>query len=231
MNRFLLSGCFLSILLAGSRAVIALEDVHQVPIVVTPQFTFRDATIDDIDGIETVHYEAFRPSEVHKYIYQFEDEVEPGYQWTCERDSLLQAFRSESPRYTFKVLTVPESANTFSLSHTTGGAAEKIVSISIWWYDDGNANQTKVHAATKASESDKCLRAGFASMCAMNAEEGHHVDVMNEASKHFNCSAMLNANMTRVRHCQSFCHGPYFFLCVFLMPGLDKIQLRPAGFC
>ncbi|PSS05169.1 hypothetical protein BD289DRAFT_419659 [Coniella lustricola] len=196
MGRWLILGCFLPTLVASVLTLTVDEDNYQSPIVSAPQFAFRDATIADIDGIATVHYEAFRQSEASKYIYQFADDVDSGYTWTCERDALLEVFGIS--KYKFKVLTVPEPKT--SLSRANDGIEEKVVSISVWAYEaDADASDSDgQYFATRCAG----VMANFPSLC-VNAEENHHVDVMSEVNEQFNCSAHLNANMTRAVHLQA----------------------------
>lgn len=147
-------------------------------------FTFRNATIADIDDITTVAIDAFKPSPVFKYIRQFGDEAGEEYTWTCQRDGYLALFQQHAADYRFQVITVPES---------TSLSGEKVVSVSVW-----DVSRTEHHRDNELP---------FTSLSPLFGRSPSQMAHGNANYKHlsgFNCSAHLDMNVTRALHFQHF---------------------------
>lgn len=143
-------------------------------------FTFRNATIDDIDDITTVWIDAFKPSPIFSYIRQFADEVGEEYTWTCQRDSYLALFQQHVGDYRFRVITVPES---------TSLLGEKVVSVSVWDF-----SRTGLH------HGDELSLPSLSPLFARTLSQTSHSSVNNRHVSDFNCSAHLDMNLTRAFH-------------------------------
>ncbi|KUI69229.1 hypothetical protein VM1G_05356 [Cytospora mali] len=165
---------------------------HQAPLGPAPAgipFTLRNATLEDVDEITTVWYDAFRPSPLWPYIHQFEDEVGPLYAWTCERDSFLQLLGDEKRQFKAMVITVPDPT---SRGLTTTTTREKVVSIAMWDF-----NQTRGQQKDKSSYMSPML-------LPMGVHDSSRSSSINAGATGppptFNCSAHLDVNMTRALH-------------------------------
>lgn len=137
-------------------------------------FSFRNATIHDVDDITTVIIDAFKPSPVFKYIRQFADEAGEKYTWTCQRDGYLALFQQHAADYRFQVITVPES---------TSVSGEKVVSVSVW-----DVSRTEHH------------RDDVLPLSSLSPLLGRSMSQISG----FNCSAHLDMNLTRAVHYQHF---------------------------
>lgn len=150
----------------------------------TVPFSFRNATVDDIDDITTVWFEAFKPSPIFNYIRQFGDEVGDEYTWTCQRDRYLALFQQHIVDYRFQVITVPESIS---------ASGEKVVSISVWDF-----SRTEHHLGDELSlTSLSPILAGSLSHTTRRSS------VNDRYVSDFNCSAHLDMNLTRALHFQN----------------------------
>lgn len=141
----------------------------------TAPFSFRNATIDDLDDIATVWIDAFKPSPIFSYIRQFVDEVGEQYTWTCQRDRLLALFQQQAADYRFQVITVPESASPLG---------EKVVSVSVWDF-----------SRTEHHRHDETALTSLLPFVAHSSTDSTH-------NSGFNCSAHLDMNLTRAIHFQ-----------------------------
>ncbi|KAK7747421.1 hypothetical protein SLS53_001676 [Cytospora paraplurivora] len=161
-----------------SRSSLGVAKAASVP------FTFRNATIEDVDDITTVFLDAFLPSPLWRYIRQFADKVHPLYTWTCHRDRLLAQFRNSGPELDWKVITVQEPAR------------ERVVSFAFWEFPgtkpDGN-HDDGVDAGGSSSYLSSLLSVH-------GSDSGSDSGISSSSSSPFNCSAHLDLNMTRVRH-------------------------------
>jgi hypothetical protein len=145
-------------------------------------FTFRNATIDDIDDITTVWIDAFRHSPVFGYIRQFADDVGEEYTWTCQRDGYLALFQQHAADYRFQVITVPD---------LTSLSGEKVVSVSVWDF-----------SRTEHHHGDELSLASLSPLPARTLSQASHSSVNNRHVSDFNCSAHLDMNLTRAFHFQ-----------------------------
>lgn len=148
----------------------------------TVPFSFRNATIDDIDDITTVLIDAFKPSPVFKYIRQFADEAGEEYIWTCEREELLALFQQHAGDYRFQVITVPES---------TSLSGEKVVSVSVW-----DVSRTEYHR----DDEDGPPLITLSPLLGYSLSKTTYSSVEYSHVSGFNCSAHLDMNLTRANH-------------------------------
>lgn len=148
----------------------------QAPLTDTAPSHLRRATLDDADDITTVFVDAFKVWDAWKYVYQFEDQVDPAYTWTCARDMFRNTWLNQTGPYAniFNVIAVPDDAS------PTG---DKVVSIAYWNLAFVNATPTdeSLPPPHPMSLFGSELAGGLAS-----------------ASK-FDCAANLDANLTRAR--------------------------------
>lgn len=160
----------------------ALPSSHQVPIQGTVPFTFRNATLEDLDDITTVFLDAFSRAPTWSYVRQFAD-THPNYTWACQREMLEQLYFNASAmaESVWKVISVPDQ-----LSYRK----ERVVSISAWQLD-------RLHQATDMST---FLSASLAGLGVETSSRP--VYNMNSAEAEFDCSAHLDMNMTRALHFQ-----------------------------
>ena len=190
-----IASILLSLLLISSHAS---PTPHQAPLGPSPSpspaaaipFTFRNATLEDADDITTVWYDAFRSSNLWHYLFQFADDVDPLYRWTCQRDAHLQALQDESSGVKFTVITVQVPDPTTSSSPE--GAAEtreRVVSFAMWDF-----NQTRPHRDQGSPTSPQMLLP----MGLHGGGGGGGGDTSGLSP--FNCSARLDINMTRSLH-------------------------------
>ncbi|ROW07498.1 hypothetical protein VPNG_07097 [Cytospora leucostoma] len=176
LPKLLLSISLLLILPSNASTIIPPQSSLGGAKAASVPFTFRNATIEDVDDITTVFLDAFLPDPVWKYIRQFADEVHPLYTWTCHRDRLLAQFRNRGPELDWKVITVQEPAG------------ERAVSVAFW---DFSGTETVIDAGDSSSYLSSLL-----SVHGSDSGSG----TSSFSSSPFNCSAHLDLNMTRVRH-------------------------------
>lgn len=141
-------------------------------------FTFRNGTLDDIDDMVTVFVDAFGRSDLWEYLYQFRDEVDPLYTWSCQRKSFLTMWKRH-PQLYFKVLTVPDGASKYG---------QKVVSISAWDF-------SMLKNSPLASPSVPWINP----LGLFSATYGPPDQAPTEGAQ-FDCDAHLDTNMTRARH-------------------------------
>lgn len=151
----------------------------QVPITGTIPFTFRNATLDDIDDITTVFLDAFRPSSSWSYIHQFEDDVDPEYTWTCQRHA-FEKFYQMTGAVDIKVISVADEA---------AARNEKVVSFSAW--DLRRLNITSEKPQVVLSTPILWPASGVFPRAITTGEP---------SSMSFDCETHLDVNMTRLRH-------------------------------
>lgn len=153
---------------------------QQAPITGGIPFTFRNATIDDLDDITTVHLDAFRSGPTWSYIRQFAD-LYPNYTWSCQRETFKQIYMNNTTTGTLviKVVSVPDAASP---------RRERVVSISAW--DMSLLNQTREESLSSSLLA--WLQVGMLSEIYGNTA----------ANSGFDCKAHLDINMTRAQHYQ-----------------------------
>lgn len=175
----------LSVLIALSLSTVssfAFAAPQQAPIIgPSVPFTFRNATIDDVDDLTTVYVEAFRRGPPWGYVRQFADKY-PEYTWTCQRESFKQIFSNAPAKdhIAVKVISVPD----FSSQRK-----ERVVSLSAWEY--GFLDQDSATSLSSASFAG--LKAGLPLIPIFNS-------VPN--GMNFDCSSHLDMNMTRFQQFQ-----------------------------
>lgn len=174
-NLFVLTTLSLSTLFS-----FAFAAPQQVPITgpIIP-FTFRNATLDDVDDITTVFLDAFRNSAATRYVRQFADK-DPEYTWTCQREAFKRILLNPQAGgpVVVKVISVPD----LSLPRK-----ERVVSLGAWMY--GYLQQDSNTSSPSASFTG--LNSGLFSIPMVH-------DVANEVE--FDCNAHLDMNMTRALH-------------------------------
>ncbi|KAJ4419383.1 hypothetical protein N0V82_004965 [Gnomoniopsis sp. IMI 355080] len=156
----------------------AVTSPQQVPISGAIPFTFRNATLDDLDDITTVFLDAFSRAPSWGYVRQFAD-IYPDYTWNCLREMFNQTYlnNSEMAPGGFKVITVPDQ-----LSYRK----EKVVSISIWDFNYLRQASDKSLLSTSLAG----LGVIMPSRTAYNVQP---------AVEGFDCKAHLDMNITRAR--------------------------------
>lgn len=160
------------------------EAPDQVPLLGTIPFTFRNASLDDLDDVTTVFLDAFRRSSSWSYIHQFEYDVDPDYVWTCQR-AAFQGFYEMTERVAIKVLSVADETVT---------RKERVVSFSAW--DLARLNLTSETSQQEILPSTPALwpAAGVAGVYTRARFTG------KASSATFDCEAHLDVNMTRLHH-------------------------------
>lgn len=167
----------LSFLTLSSSALAAPQ---QVPITgPSIPFTFRNATLEDVDDIATVYLDAFRNADATRYVRQFADK-DPEYTWTCQREAFKRVLLNPQAGgpIVVKVISVPD----LSLPRK-----ERVVSIGAWMY--GYLQQESDTSLQSASFTG--LNSGLFSVPMGNS-------IPNEGK--FDCNAHLDMNMTRALH-------------------------------
>lgn len=155
------------------------QQQQQAPITGAIPFTFRNATLDDLDDMTTVYVDAFSTAPPWKYTRQFAD-LYPNYTWTCQREHFEQMYRNNTAEGSavFKVISVPDPS-----SHRK----ERVVSLSAWQL--GLLNQADDESFTFTSIAG--LQTGVLSKPMHSSTE--------PAKLGFDCDAHLDMNMTRVQ--------------------------------
>lgn len=172
-------------------------------------YTFRNATLDDIDDITTVWYEAFRPGPLWNYMYQFTDDVGPLYRWTCQRETVRRIFReaaSQDMRTNVITVQVPDPSTSTPSSRRGDFAAttrEKVVSLAMWEF-----NQTGGRLDGE-DDSSPAVSMSLPMLLPMGLYSSDGSDTSPGLSSPFNCSAHLDVNMTRARHYTEIMEAAY----------------------
>lgn len=192
-----------SLLLVSSHACHASPTPHQAPLSPSPvpppaagiPFTFRNATLEDIDDITTVWYDAFRPWPMWNYIYQFTDDVDPLYRWTCQRESFLHMLQDDSQdiRATAVTVQVPDPS-TPSPREGVAATRERVVSVAMWDFKE----LSRSHDREDSSSSSSSFMWSPALLPTSLHGGGGSSSVSSPSP--FNCSAHLDINVTRALH-------------------------------
>lgn len=157
--------------------------------------TFRRATLDDIDDITTTLIDAFRAAPLWKYIRPSEEDVEPGYTWSCQRDFMRRLYLNESEPHNasvFYVIAVPDP---------TSRRGERAVSVAIWDFTMIASSGSVPHASPPPESSR--LHAGLKLLAGDDRAGGAPGSgsgsgpLDSRARARFDCAANLDKNMTR----------------------------------
>lgn len=139
-----------------------------------PQIQIRNATPADVDAITDILVDAWAPAPEQKYVYQFRDEY-PEYHWECIREEVRRNFQSPLPEGVFvNVIDAPV------IDGDGSREAVKAVAVAVWRLMEGD-------------------RGGDVSMLTLGWPFLNPETVGN-VGMGTNCSAHLDANITRARH-------------------------------
>lgn len=171
---------FLRALVLSALLSFALSASQQAPITgaVVP-FTFRNATLDDIDDITRVNMDAFKRGPSWSYFRQFADN-DPNYTWTCQRELFKQLYLNitAGDSKIMKVISVPDES-----CHRK----ERVVSFSYWGLV---CPDTEEYFSSTSSTGPKL---GVFS---------RPMNIHTLPNSGFDCEAHLDMNMTRIEHFQ-----------------------------
>lgn len=158
--------------------------------------TFRHATLDDIDDITTVWYDAFRPAPLWDYVRQFANDVDPLYTWTCQRDNFLRMLQDEARGLNATVITVqvPDDGSSSSSSSLEAATAtrERVVSVAIWDF-----NETRPRRGQDSPYPLSPVLPFLPPVGAHDSVSSVSSSSSAPAPPPFNCSARLDTNLTR----------------------------------